>query len=295
MADTELDTLPSDTASLSDSDSDISLPGTGEVEALSPEDLRGEAEEDSGPDEPPSSPVGPPRAAAQPFHLKGVSTPFSQRSRDIFACLDGVAHASRGDSGGFKRPLPPQGQTPGESQARASQSPGPQKVPSVPDYVTHPERWTKYSLEDVAKGSEQSNRAAALAFLASRSPAASPDYAPSFNQDPSSRGERRVVFTKPAKLGEARPERGLRRAGMLGTAEDTVKLAHLASNPETEEGGSQEALQNVGEPEEAPGGLALDAGPSELMEKVGFHSSKKRSRDHFRTKGDGPEDPGAEA
>jgi hypothetical protein len=54
--------------------------------------------------------------------------------------------------------------------------------------VAHPERWTKYSLEDVAEGSEQSNQAAALAFLGIRSQATPADYLPSFNQDHSSPG-----------------------------------------------------------------------------------------------------------
>ncbi|XP_049748792.1 protein TSSC4 [Elephas maximus indicus] len=306
---TELDTMPSDTVSLSDSDSDLSLPGSAEVEALSPEGLHGEAEGDSGPDEPPSPPAGLPRAAVQPFHLKGMSSTFTQRSHDIFDCLEGVAHTGRGDSGSFKRPLAPPGQSPMEGPGRgdsgsfmqslappgqppmedpgrAIQSPGPPRVPSVPDYVTHPERWTKYSLEDVAEGSEQSNRATALAFLGSRNLAESLDYAPSFNQDPSSCGEGRIIFSKPGRAGEARPERNrvLRKAGVPSAAEDTVKLAHLAVSPETEESSPWGGLQEVGR----PGGAPM------LVETVGFHGSRKRRRDHFRNKDSSPEGPGAE-
>ncbi|XP_007947525.1 protein TSSC4 [Orycteropus afer afer] len=279
---TELDDLPSDTVSLSDSDSDLSLPGSAQVEALSPEGLRGEAEGHSGPDEPPSPPAGRPQAAIQPFHLQGMSSAFSQRSHDIFDRLEGVAPAGRGDSGAFKRPLAPPGQPPAEGLGRASRSPGPPRGPSVPDYVTHPERWTKYSLEDVAEGGELSNRAAALAFLGSRSLAVPPDYTPSFNQDPSSRGEGRIVFTKPARAGEAGPERS---RGLRKTAEGAVKLAHLATSPETEEGGR---------PGGAPGGPALSPGAPEPAGTVGFHGSRKRSRDHFRSKGSSPAGPGAE-
>uniref|UniRef100_A0A8C3WAM6 U5 small nuclear ribonucleoprotein TSSC4 n=1 Tax=Catagonus wagneri TaxID=51154 RepID=A0A8C3WAM6_9CETA len=232
-----------------------------------------------------------PCAAAQPFHLRGTSPTFSQRSRDVFGCLEGAARrappaaapAGLGHGGGFKRPLrhtrqPPSGDT---------QSPAPPKAPAVPDYVAHPERWTKYSLEDVAEASEQSVRAAALAFLGPRDLAAPGDYVPSFNQDPSSCGEGRVIFTRPARAGEARPERkrGLRQAG----GEGPVELAHLAgpASPEAEEGGSPRGgLQELGVPE--------GAGPPPV-ETVGFHGSKKRSRDHFRGKGGSPEAPGAEA
>ncbi|KAM6159458.1 U5 small nuclear ribonucleoprotein TSSC4 [Rhynchocyon petersi] len=298
-AETELDTLPSDTVSLSDSDSDsdLSLSGTAEVKTLSPQDLRGEADGDSGPDEPQFPPAGPPQAAVHPFHLKGMSPTFSQRSHDIFSCLEGVAHTGRNDSGGFKRPLPPLGQPPGVGQSRASLSPNLQRVPSVPDYVTHPERWTKYSLEDVAEGNEQNNQAAALAFLRSRSPAVHPDYAPSFNQDPSSRGEGRVIFTKPIRAGEARPERGrgLRKAGVAGLTEDTVKLAHLASSPETEESSPQGSLQEVEGPGGTCSGPVLDSRAPVEVETVAFHGSRKRSRDHFRNKSSSSEGPGAEA
>ncbi|PNJ16386.1 TSSC4 isoform 7, partial [Pongo abelii] len=185
---TEYDTLPSDTVSLSDSDSDLSLPGGAEVEALSPVGLPGE--EDSGPDEPPSPPSGLLPATVQPFHLRGMSSTFSQRSRDIFDCLEGaarrapfsVAHTSMSDNGGFKRPLAPSGRSPVEGLGRAHQSPASPRVPPVPDYVAHPERWTKYSLEDVTEVSEQSNQAAALAFLGSHSLAAPTDCVSSFNQ-----------------------------------------------------------------------------------------------------------------
>ena len=311
----EVDALPSDTVSLSDSDSDLSLPDTAEVEALSPGGLPGGDPEDSGPEEPPEPPRAPPGAVVQPFHLRGTSPTFSQRSHDIFDHLEGAAGralpsaapAGPGHSGGFKLPPLPSRRPPAGARGRATQSPAPPRAPPVPDYVAHPERWTKYSLEDVAEASEQSNRAAALAFLGPQSLAAPGDYVPSFNQDPSSCGEGRVVFTKPARTSEARPERkrGLRKAGEPGRAapgspgtagggDGPVELAHLAGpgSPEAAEEGSgpRGGLQEVAVPEGlAPPGAA--AGPSPV-EKVGFHGSKKRSRDHFRSKGHGPEAPG---
>ncbi|KAM8818787.1 U5 small nuclear ribonucleoprotein TSSC4 [Rhynchonycteris naso] len=294
---TEYDVPPSDTVSLSDSDSDLSLPGSAELEALSPEGPPvGEEEGDSGPEEPPPPPRSLPTAAVKPFHLRGTSSSFSLRSQSIFDCLEGAARpappaASQtgvGDSGGFKRPLAPSSQPPAERPGRASQ----RHVRPVPDYVAHPERWTKYSLEDVAEASEQSNQAAALAFLGSRSLAAPSDYVPSFNQDPSSCGEGRVLFTKPARAPEARPERkrALRKAGEPGAAEGSVLLAHLArpGSPDAEEsGGPRAALQEVGEPEGGPHS-------EPVVETVGFHGSRKRGRDHFRSKSCDSEAPGAE-
>ncbi|XP_004457648.2 U5 small nuclear ribonucleoprotein TSSC4 [Dasypus novemcinctus] len=309
----EHDALPCDAVSLSDSDSDLSGPGCAEVEALSPEGLPGETGGDSDPDEPPGPPPGPP---AQPFHLRGMSSTFSQRSRDIFDCLEGTAKqalppgaygSSVGDQGHFKQPPMPPGQPLREALGRTRRSPAPPRAAPIPDYVTHPERWTKYSLEDVALAGEQSNRAAALAFLGSRGPAAPTLSAPSFNQDPSSRGEGRIVFSKPARAAEARPERkrGPGKAGGpgrstpgdpgLAEAEDSVQLAHLAGTPEAEECSSPwGGLQEVGMPEGAarpvPG-----AGEVPMVETVGFHGSKKRSRDHFRHRGGSPEGAEAEA
>uniref|UniRef100_A0A8C9B110 U5 small nuclear ribonucleoprotein TSSC4 n=1 Tax=Prolemur simus TaxID=1328070 RepID=A0A8C9B110_PROSS len=99
----------------------------------------------------------PPVAAVQPFHLRGMSSTFSQRSHNIFDCLEGaarrapapLAHTSVSDSRSFRQPLAPSSQPSVEGPRRAPRSPAPSRVPPVPDYVAHPERWTKYSLGDV--------------------------------------------------------------------------------------------------------------------------------------------------
>ncbi|XP_036055651.1 protein TSSC4 [Onychomys torridus] len=301
-APTEDDTLPSDTVSLSDSDSDLSLPSGAEMQVLSPERLSGEAQEDSGPDDPPSPPTGISTTAAQPFLLRGMSSTFSQRSHSIFDCLESAARqalpsapqTSVADNGSFKRPVAPPSQTPARNLSRVHESTGPTRVPPVPDYVSHPERWTKYSLEDVAEGSEQSNRDAALAFLGSRSQASPTDYVPSFNQDPSSCGKGRVVFTKPVRGSEARAERKrlLQKGSVSSTgSEASVELAHLAG-PEAEEWSGHQGLQEVVIPSVAdhPGSSSDPAG----LEVVGFHGSKKRSREHFRNRDSNPEGPGSE-
>lgn len=303
---TEYDVLPPPTVSLSDSDSDsdLSWPGSAPLEALSPELPPGETQGDSGPDSSPSPPRAPPAAAVQPFCLRGTSSTFSQRSQSIFDCLEGAAgravpsagQAGLGDGAGFKQPRAPPSRPLAEGLGRTRQSLVPPRVPPVPDYVAHPERWTRYSLEDTAEASEQSNRAAALDFLGSRRGAAPSAYEPSFNQDPSSSGEGRVVFCRPPRA-EARPERkrGQPEAGAPGRAEGTVELAHLArpGSPEAEEwAGPHGGLQEVDMPEGAPPGRPA-AGPP-AVETVGFHGSRKRSRDHFRSQSTAPEAPGAE-
>ncbi|XP_020826547.1 U5 small nuclear ribonucleoprotein TSSC4 [Phascolarctos cinereus] len=283
----DCEAMPSDTGSLSDSDSDSAGLSPGEPPFLE----EAADSEDEEPPQPPGSPV-------RPFHLRGMSPTFSLRSRSIFDGLEGVARTPAPpaaapetpapDAGTFKRPLPP---------------PGPPRRPvqaQVPDYVTHPERWTKYSLEDVPEGSDRSNRAVALEFLGSlkkrvggQSPAPQESCAPSFNQDPSSRGAGRIVFTKPAKAGEARPERKRTpwRADDREPGDELVALGHLGSagGPDVEAEGEepprrQAEPQDANMQEEEAAHLEPPAGP------VGFHSSRKRSRDHLRLKGTSEEE-----
>lgn len=278
----------------SDSDSDLSLSDRPELEALSPQGLPGGAQEDSDPEEPPA---GPPAAAARPFHLRGTSLPFSQRSKSIFDRLEGATGGGLGAPGGFPPAPAPPGQPPGGAPGRAGLTAPARRGPPVPDYVAHPERWTKYSLDDVAESSERSNRAAALDFLSARSPAAPRACAPAFNQDPSSCGEGRVVFSRPARAGEPRPERkrALRKAGEPGTdapgspagagGEGPVALAHLAGP------GSPEA-EDQGGPPGGPREAGSPPGTRPPGETAGFHSARKRSRDHFRSRASPPGDAG---
>lgn len=298
----EYDTLPSDSISLSDSDSNLSWPGGAEVESLSPEVLPGDPQEDPEVEEPPRS-TGTPTPAVQPFHLRGMSSTFSERSHSIFDCLEGAAkrvpppsaaQTNMSDNVDFKRPLAPSSQPPSGGAGRAHGRPDPSRVVPVPDYVAHPERWTKYSLEDVAEASEQSNQAAAFAFLGSRSPAIPTDYTPSFNQDPSSCGEGRVVFTKPVRANETRPERKRVLTKEDSGGEGPVELTHLAGfvSPETEEWSSSQGSQEVSMPSGAAHTGSSSGTPG--SETVGFHVSKKRSREHFRNRDSSPDGVGPE-
>lgn len=315
--------LPSDTVSLSDSDSeDLTFADDLEVAAVSPEeplslDNRSSSRSDENGDR--KSPV-------QPFHLKGMSSSFSQRSQSIFDCLEGAAKRTVPSmaednvvDGRFKRPLPPpsiSNKMSAESLGRQNKPPpSPKGPPSVPDYVTHPERWTKYSLDDVSESSEKTNRSIAMEFLEglkkSKEEKTSPcpeRYTPSFNQDASSSGASRIIFTKPTKTPLCRSERKRPHAKEdeetnLSDTDQELK-GKSPKRPSTQDEG-----ENVVLPPPESGTKELekqlklethiqkraDTDSSEgregkAMMTEGFHGSKKRNRKHFRPKTSRDED-----
>ncbi|NXP69794.1 TSSC4 protein, partial [Ramphastos sulfuratus] len=318
--------LPSDTVSLSDSDSDdLGLADEAEVDTISAEETSVD-DMDCKSGEAPASSDSSHRSPAQLFHLKGMSSSFSLRSQSIFDCLEEAAKSAVPSmpednvvDGRFKRPLPPStvsGATVPESLGKqAKRVQAPKTSPAVPDYVAHPERWTKYSLDGVSESSDKTNRAVAMEFLEGlkkrgekKGSATQENYTPYFNQDPSSCGAGRIVFTKPAKRGvdglEKKTSTGEDGKKHLKTdlkgnslkktddprEEDKVELGHLDS------GGGKTA-----EEEECTmmGDLSaegkLSAGPSGTCEEpsteaVGFHCSKKKNRKNFRPKVDDEEE-----
>lgn len=307
---------PSDTVSLSDSDSDdLGLADEAEVDTVSPEDPPvDDGDYRPGDTADPSDNIE--RSPVQPFHLRGMSSTFSLRSQSIFDCLEEAAKLSVPSmsednvvDGRFKRPLPPPSMSsnvvPESLGKPARPVQAPRMSPAVPDYVAHPERWTKYSLDGVSESSDKTNRAVAMEFLEGlkkrgeeQSSAAQDSYTPYFNQDPSSCGAGRIVFTKPAKRGVDGLEKKISagegdkkhiKTDLKGKSvktddlrvEDKVELGHLGggSRKATEEEGCLmvENLNTEGE---------HGVGEEPLAEKVGFHCSKKRNRKNFRPKVD---------
>ncbi|KAM9223506.1 Protein TSSC4 [Leptosomus discolor] len=313
--------LPSDTVSLSDSDSeDLGLADEAEVDTISPEEPSvDDGDYRSG--EPPDSSNSSHRSPVQPFHLRGMSSTFSLRSQSIFDCLEEAAKLSVPSmpednvvDGRFKRPLPPttgSGNMVPESlgkQGKAVQAP--RSAPAVPDYVAHPERWTKYSLDGVSETSDKTNRAVAMEFLEGlkkrgeeQSSATRDSYTPYFNQDPSSCGAGRIVFTKPTKRGvdglekktAGEDDKKHMKTDLKGKSlkktddsreEDKVELGHLdsGSGKATEE---EECV--VAGDLNTEGNLSTrfsGAGEEPSGETVGFHCSKKKNRKNFRPKVD---------
>ncbi|NXY91950.1 TSSC4 protein, partial [Alcedo cyanopectus] len=196
----------------------LGLADEAEVDTISPEEPSVD-DGDCRPGETPTSSDSSHKSPVQLFHLRGMSSMFSLRSQSIFDCLEEAAKLSVPSmpednvvDGRFKRPLPPttvSGSVFPESlgkQAKPVQAP--KASPAVPDYVAHPERWTKYSLDAVSESSDKTNREVAMEFLAGlkkrgeeESSATQEGYTPYFNQDPSSCGAGRIVFTKRAKRG----------------------------------------------------------------------------------------------
>lgn len=125
--------------------------------------------------------------AQSTFTLSGGGSAFSHRSRSIFDCLDSVERqtgpalnqGSTADSRKSSHPPP------------ACSTPPPPKKRGMPDYLVHPERWTRYSLEDVAESSDQDNRRAAHQFLSS--------LRQETETDPPCDIQQRMIFSKPKR------------------------------------------------------------------------------------------------
>ncbi|NXO02997.1 TSSC4 protein, partial [Rhinopomastus cyanomelas] len=313
--------LPSDTVALSDSDSDdLGLADETEVETVSPEEPSVE-DGDCRSGESPNSSNCSHSSPVQPFHLRGMSSTFSLRSQSIFDCLEEVAKSSVTSlpednviDGRFKRPLPPTtvsaNTVPGSLGKPTKPVQAPKTSPAVPDYVAHPERWTKYSLEGVSESSDKTNKEVAMEFLGSlkkrgeeQSSATQESYTPYFNQDPSSCGAGRIVFTKPAKRGvdglEKKTSAGeddkkhmktdLKRKSLKKTdlrEEDKVELGHLDSG--SGKAAEEEECVMAGDlnVEDKESARCSGAGEEPLVETVGFHCSKKKNRKNFRPKVD---------
>ncbi|XP_068117503.1 U5 small nuclear ribonucleoprotein TSSC4 [Hyperolius riggenbachi] len=262
-----------DPGTLSLSDSDPALSDEAEVASVS-------SEEDD--DEQVTRQESTQKASVQPFTLKGTDTGFSRRSFDIFGGLLDIQKSSPLSKRNIKGKPGLAAASVCETQASASDSseqeattkPSSTDRPALattkrsatsarlPDYLAHPERWTKYSLEDVPDTSDLTNRNTALSFLTQlkhqkESKEVSKESAPlSYNQDSSSSAEGRILFTKPPKKCPKDAEKSEVQGGQIRVAEkwvdDGLEDAEALDQAET-------------------GGL-------------GFHGIKKRSRKNIRPK-----------
>ncbi|XP_075043983.1 U5 small nuclear ribonucleoprotein TSSC4 [Mixophyes fleayi] len=279
-----------DPGTLSLSESDPELSDDAEVASLTPEE-----EED---DEEDSKQDGLQKSFDLPFTLKGTDASFSQRSLGIFGGLQDLQKSSplahrnvkqkrkivasslqevaRENSGSAEKSSAEKEAAPlstgraGSTSAKPSAPSGRPSAPSgrVPDYLEHPERWTKYSLEDVPDSSDRTNRSTALAFmteLQQRKEGKEAKEVPkktsslSFNQDSSSSGEGRILFTRPNKEGQGSKDKSGLHFGQL----------HLSGSWGDE---GKEEGDVVGEQAKA--------------EALGFHGFKKRPRKNIRPKAD---------
>ncbi|XP_033909549.3 U5 small nuclear ribonucleoprotein TSSC4-like [Acipenser ruthenus] len=278
-------TVLSDTISLSDSDpEDSTTPYDPEVEDLS-SDESSDGDCSSGE---PARRLGS-AGTKEPFQLKGTSSGFSFRSQSIFDSLGTAgkrAAPSLGDDdlidGPFVRPLPPL------AKKKDAEHGAPKPLSkAVPDYLAHPERWTKYSLEDMPESSNQRNTAVAQEFMGSlqkrkgESMDTRESFSPAFNQENSSSVSGcRIVFSKPSRAvtaaekqeeeeeGEEEECKGRERG-----REDSVKKVGLLHLKELEDEVKADLKRKRADEGEGAGGLVA---------AVGFHSSRKINRKNIR-------------
>ncbi|XP_075693729.1 U5 small nuclear ribonucleoprotein TSSC4 [Rhinoderma darwinii] len=264
-----------DPDTLSLSDSDPALSDEAEVTSLSP----GEEEDD----EEDTKPEGDQKPSVVPFTLKGTNSSFSQRSHGIFGGLLDLQKKSPLVQQNRKRvasdtsldditgeisdivsaeqispdveAAPIQPANKGSSSAKSLGPSG-----RVPDYLAHPERWTKYSLENVPDTSDRTNRKTALNFLTELKQQKKAKEVPkdtsklSYNQDSSSSGEGRILFSRPTKKAQQSSDKSGLQSGSLDVPEALI-----------EEG--QEEKEEQAE-----------------AESLGFHGVKKRVRKNIRPK-----------
>ncbi|KAE8606913.1 hypothetical protein XENTR_v10010925 [Xenopus tropicalis] len=213
-----------------------------------------------------------------PFTLKGTDASFSQRSLGIFGGLNSTTkppHQITTSNKTLKLPDSPErdsivggieSSSLNASKTDASSPSGStRKRPAkrLPDYLTHPERWTKYSLEDIPDTTDHTNRNTALNFLAELQQRRESNKSlggassRSYNQDSSSTGEGKILFTRTQK-------------GVQGSSVkiDQPQCQIQSSEPWKEE--EEEEHEGLGESKETTA--------------IGFHGVKKRSRKNIRSK-----------
>ncbi|XP_078271301.1 U5 small nuclear ribonucleoprotein TSSC4 [Rhinoraja longicauda] len=258
---------------------------------------------------------------SQLFQLRGASSGFTSRSHNIFSGLDNAVKLDASQpkdkiiEGEFKRPPNPgpqrkliEGSLPGSLSSspskrkivmeppRERQSSALCKKPSsVPDYLLHPERWTKYSLEDVPETSNKKNTAVAFEFMdglkKQRKEKPTMDFNESFtstfNQE-SDGVASKILFTKPSKPEMTEQDspgsKKREKRGELSPVDSgQVDLVHLDYS-EVKDVDGVEAWwhdKDAGELSKNRKQITME---EKEQESVVFHSGRKRNRKNIRMK-----------
>ncbi|KAJ8281788.1 hypothetical protein COCON_G00043070 [Conger conger] len=265
----------SDTSSLSDSDpEDSATHFRAEVENLS-------SSGDSSPDRAPLGACGRSGPRKLPFQLQGGSADFSSRSQSIFL-----------------RPMPllPQRKREEKREGVAGRPPPtpPSSAAGVPESPTHSPRWTKYSLEDVPETSERKNSQVALEYIQGlqqrrrESQTGEEPFVPAFNQDHSSRGDSKILFSRPGRRDEGQAARDKAHEGCAseGGKKKEVGLFHLEEpeeDPKSAEPSKGPRKRNCAPEEE-------EEDDGQPQSAVGFNSGRKVNRKKFRRGGEQEEE-----
>ncbi|XP_008296651.1 U5 small nuclear ribonucleoprotein TSSC4 [Stegastes partitus] len=173
--------------------------------------------------------------ARSSFSLSGGSSAFSDRSHSIFDCLDSVdqqtssslSQESTTDRLFTQPPFPSR-----KTSHLSSNCPIPPKKRGVPDYLVHPEKWTRYSLEDVTETSDQDNRKVAHQFLSSLQQERT--------RDSSCDSQQKMIFSRPKRQAEEQPADHL---STVRVKERRMHLSHLEEEDEDEEGRQKEKMR----------------------------------------------------
>ncbi|MCJ8747290.1 hypothetical protein PDJAM_G00151760 [Pangasius djambal] len=273
--------LPDD-ASLSDSDSDESSQPIGrKVEELSSSSDEENVQHGS------NVPQGAPT-----FKLTGGSFGFSYRSRSIFDQLDSAVKLTSSQlaednviDGTFARPAPP---SPPMKRREPERTKKASSTKTVPDYLLHPERWTRYDLDDVPETSDRKNSQVAHEFIQGlhnrrrSQEAAASSFSPAFNQDHSSSSEHKIIFSKPSQFSKDEGH-NLHKVDRAKTKE--VGLVHLDDEQDEDEGGTMASLHhNLSLDAKEKKRKWVDEGNNEdgKGSNVTFSSGRKVNRKKFR-------------
>ncbi|KAK2819831.1 hypothetical protein Q7C36_021477 [Tachysurus vachellii] len=270
-----------DDASLSDSDPDeTSQPLSRKVEEVS-----SSSDEDNvqdGIDVPQGTPK---------FRLTGGSLSFSDRSRSIFDQLDSAvkltsSHLAEDNviDGAFARPAPP---SPPMKRKEPERTKKASSTKTVPDYLLHPDRWTRYDLDDVPETSDRKNSQVAHEFIQGlhnrrrSQEAAASSFNPAFNQDHSSSSGHKIIFSKPnmASKDEGKDLHKLNRAKT-----NEVGLVHLDDEQEEEGGKMASVPHNLSPDGKKKKRKWVDESHSEEAKETNliFSSGRKVNRKNFR-------------
>ncbi|NP_001088577.1 uncharacterized protein LOC495455 [Xenopus laevis] len=217
-----------------------------------------------------------------PFTLKGTDSNFFQRSQGIFGGLLCTEKAkpynpiitsnetlklpdSPEQDSLVSTAEPPSFSASKTSASSCSENSRKRPIQRLPDYLKHPERWTKYSLEDVPDTTDHTNRNTALNFLADLQQQRQGKELPgsasshSYNQDSSSPGESKILFTRTQKV-------------VRGSSAKIERPHCQVQGSEAWNDEEQEESEGLGECKETTA--------------AGFHGVKKRSRKNIRSKAD---------
>lgn len=272
----------SDDASLSDSDPDESpQPLSRKVEELSSSSDEGNVQDGSDVAE-----------GTSMFKLTGGSCGFSYRSKSIFDHLDSAVKLASTPlaednviDGTFARPAPP---SPPMKPREPDRTKKASSTKAVPDYLLHPERWTRYDLDDVPETSDLKNSQVAHEFIQGlhnrrrSQEATASSFSPTFNQDHGSSSAHKIIFSKPSHAFKDEGQ-NLHKVDRAKTKE--VGLVHLDNEQEEEGGGEMAALRhNLSLDGEEKKRKWVDEGNDEesKVSNVTFSSGRKVNRKNFR-------------